>query len=165
VKTCIKCSETKPLSEFYVAKANKDGYRGECKQCRKVANAAYGARPETKARRSELYRLDKGPQRRRNLKWFYGITPEEFEALLESQRRRCAVCCATEPGGQGAWHVDHDHSCCAGKRACGKCVRGLLCSRCNPMIGMAKDDPAILAAAVAYLKNAGANGIFTGAGT
>jgi len=40
VKTCIHCKETKPTSNFYVELASKDGFRGNCKDCRRI----YGRR-------------------------------------------------------------------------------------------------------------------------
>lgn len=33
MKTCIRCKETKKISDFYKEKTNKDGLRGECKLC------------------------------------------------------------------------------------------------------------------------------------
>jgi Recombination endonuclease VII len=63
------------------------------------------------------------------------------------------VCGSTEPGGAGAWHIDHDHACCGAGRSCGKCVRGLLCSRCNTALGLLEDDAARVAAALAYLND------------
>ena len=33
MKTCTKCGETKPFTEFHKAKRNKDGHRFKCKSC------------------------------------------------------------------------------------------------------------------------------------
>ena len=35
-KECIKCGETKALSEFHKNKANKDGLRSECNECKRL---------------------------------------------------------------------------------------------------------------------------------
>lgn len=83
--------------------------------------------------------------------WYhYKLTPEAYFALLEAHENRCAVCSTDQPGTKD-WHVDHDHSCCPGKRSCGECVRGILCSRCNTAIGGLQDDPTLLRAAADYL--------------
>jgi hypothetical protein len=81
----------------------------------------------------------------------YGMTREIFDEMLVDQGGSCAICDAVEPGGQGTWHVDHDHNCCPAKQSCGSCVRGLLCSRCNLMLGHADDDIDRMLSAVTYL--------------
>lgn len=65
----------------------------------------------------------------------YGLTQEQFDLLLWIQRYACGMC--REPFEEGQLiHVDHDHECCPQKnRSCGKCVRGLLCHRCNISLG------------------------------
>jgi hypothetical protein len=65
----------------------------------------------------------------------YGLTAEEYERLLASQNGRCRGCGTTDPGRKG-WHIDHCH-------ATGR-VRCLLCNRCNTVLGMCGEDPAIL---------------------
>lgn len=82
-----------------------------------------------------------GRQREIRLKHAYGITPEQYEALFASQKRRCAICHCKHPGRQ--WHVDHDHD--TGE------VRGILCGNCNEAIGKLRDDPKLLRAAYRYL--------------
>lgn len=73
----------------------------------------------------------------------FGLTIEQYDALLEEQDDRCAICVSPYPG-QRNWHVDHDHN--IGK------VRGLLCSACNTGLGHFQDDPARMRAAIAYLE-------------
>jgi hypothetical protein len=49
-------------------------------------------------------------------------------------------------------HVDHDHACCPGPKSCGKCVRFLLCDKCNVGLGSFSDDPLRMAKAIIALK-------------
>jgi hypothetical protein len=73
--------------------------------------------------------------------------------MLALQGGGCAVCgCTPEENGKRL-AVDHDHACCAGRESCGKCIRGLLCVKCNSLLGYADDDPARLSAAMTYLAN------------
>lgn len=85
-----------------------------------------------------------------------GLTRDQYETLLVAQGGVCAICRQPETkrmrGGVVALSADHDHSCCDRKRACGKCVRGLLCSRCNRVLGEMNDDIGLLASAIAYLE-------------
>jgi Recombination endonuclease VII len=76
----------------------------------------------------------------------YGLTHEQFEAILAGQRDRCAVCGTDTPKGSHGfgWCVDHDH-------VTGQ-VRGILCGYCNQGIGVLKDDPDVLTAAAKYLQ-------------
>jgi hypothetical protein len=85
----------------------------------------------------------------------FGVSPEEFALMVDSQDDLCAICGKPETQRQGgrlrALNIDHDRRCCPGNRSCGKCIRGLLCSRCNVGIGMLGEDPAVLARAIEYL--------------
>lgn len=47
MKTCTKCGETKPYSEYHVHKKTKDGFKSSCKVCRNLESSAYRkANPE-----------------------------------------------------------------------------------------------------------------------
>lgn len=84
------------------------------------------------------------------LKTRYGISLEKYNHIFAQQGGRCAICLNSKSGGKG-WNVDHDHSCCPGRRSCGKCVRGILCHACNVMIGFAKEDIETLRRASEYI--------------
>ncbi|WP_409331143.1 endonuclease VII domain-containing protein [Trujillonella humicola] len=91
-------------------------------------------------------------ERRAYLVRTYGITWQEYDALLAKQGGGCAIC-GGPPGERYSLHVDHDHACCSGSRSCGACIRGLLCHGCNSGLGSFRDDRARLEAAVAYLQD------------
>lgn len=81
-------------------------------------------------------------------KRLYGITVEQFNARLSEQGGVCAICRRPESdlGSSGRLRplsVDHDHVTGA--------VRGLLCNRCNGMLGYARDSVETLKGAIAYL--------------
>lgn len=80
----------------------------------------------------------------------YGVTPTRHAEMLEAQRHVCAICAEPDPAGKRL-AVDHDHKCCRNARSCGKCVRGLLCGRCNPGIGYFRDDADRLRSAADYV--------------
>lgn len=91
------------------------------------------------------------PDKFRNydLKRTYGITVEEYSALLEGQGGVCAICGKEERAVKNNsveyrnLAVDHCHT--TGK------VRGLLCTNCNQGLGNFMDNPAYLAKAISYL--------------
>ena len=89
---------------------------------------------------------------RHDLKRTYNLSVEQWHELYDKQGGRCAICGAAEPAGRGRFHIDHSHACCDSARSCGKCVRGLLCSRCNVALGMINDDPTRLRAAADYVE-------------
>ena len=87
-------------------------------------------------------------RRERNLKLRqYGITVDQFDAMLARQGGGCAICGNKNAGGRwGRFVVDHCHST--------NNVRGLLCHHCNLVIGQAKDDASLLTKAARYLMEA-----------
>lgn len=89
----------------------------------------------------------------------YNLSDGEYAALLEAQGGMCYTC-GPWTGNRGLskkLSVDHDHSCCPAPPTCGKCTRGLICSRCNSLIGEVGDSSGHalerLEAYINYLKN------------
>jgi hypothetical protein len=76
------------------------------------------------------------------LKKQYGLTVEQYEAMLKEQHGLCAIC--QKPPKKRRLDVDHDH-------ADGH-VRQLLCERCNKGMGCFEDSPQLLEAALRYLR-------------
>lgn len=81
-------------------------------------------------------------KRRAWVKHKYGIEYLEYDAMIEAQDGKCAIC-GEPPVGRKHLDVDHCHE--TGK------VRGLLCYPCNRGIGNLGDDSNRVMAAAAYL--------------
>jgi hypothetical protein len=80
----------------------------------------------------------------------FSVTRTDFEQMLAAQGGGCAICSGASADGKN-FHVDHDHACCEGQQSCGRCVRGLLCDRCNRGLGAFRDDLLLLSRAAVYL--------------
>jgi hypothetical protein len=90
----------------------------------------------------------------KNRKLLYGLEESAYQALLHRQKGLCAACLLPLEGNKMIG-VDHDHSCCPGKRTCGKCTRGILHRACNSALGAFKDSPQLLRNAAQYLEDYG----------
>jgi hypothetical protein len=148
-KTCSSCNEDKNVSEFYKRPESKDGLYASCKACHHERTKKWRARNPEKVRSAGRTRYQNASAEERK-QWnkrsalsAYGLTLEEYTALLAAQNGVCAICGLPEPSGKDL-AVDHDH-------ATGK-VRGLLCANCNQGLGRFKDDPHVLKAALRYLR-------------
>jgi len=82
-------------------------------------------------------------RRRRDLRRRYNITPEEYDEMLHAQGGGCAVCGVGTGRAGRALVVDHCHST--------DIVRGILCDRCNTLIGRLEKNRGLLPVILKYL--------------
>lgn len=149
-KTCSKCKEAKTLDNFARAPRYRLGVTSWCKQCTNDYQREYNVKNKDKV--FERGRKWRAANPDHYLKQSYRMTREQFFTMLDEQGGCCAICGSSEPGGKN-WHVDHDHSCCPGRRTCGKCTRGLLCKECNTkIVDVAENKMHLLEKALAYLE-------------
>lgn len=74
------------------------------------------------------------------LKHRFGLSPEDYQEILDAQKGVCGICKKTPEENGKRLAVDHDH-------ATGD-IRGLLCGSCNLSLGVLGDH---LPAALKYL--------------
>jgi hypothetical protein len=78
----------------------------------------------------------------------HGITIGEFKIRIAKQKGLCAICGVKMTRGTTeitTASLDHDHS--SGSN------RGILCKRCNLLIGIAHDNTSVLSKAIDYLNS------------
>lgn len=138
-RRCLVCRETKSIAHF--APHGKSGRpRSWCRPCvreyKRVNRHRWASKPRNAVQRRAAALLTR-----------YGITPEDYQRLLDTQGGVCAICLCG-PGERKfhtskRLHVDHCH-------VTGR-VRGLLCGPCNTAIGSMLDNRVYLERAAAYL--------------
>jgi hypothetical protein len=161
-KTCRICGETKLLDDYYKMVGMRDGHRNECKSCNLAQKQRrYEADPGKHIARVQAWqrenkehvnayqrRNNARPERKRRARDAYyrrtfGISADDFDALLAQQGGRCAIC-GKRPERDASLHLDHCHDTGA--------IRGILCLSCNQGLGLFGDDVALLDAASRYLR-------------
>lgn len=142
---CDECSVARQLQHRGRPKRRNDTGR-ICTSCQAVLT------PETHAARrrcDDCVGTRRGVQDATTLRK-YKISAERYAEMAAAG---CGICgCVVGSAGRRL-AVDHDHTCCPdGERTCGKCVRGLLCDRCNRGVGLLGDSVERLRAAIFYLE-------------
>jgi len=128
-KRCTKCGEDKELDQFPNERRSSDGVTAQCKACKSEYNKNWRSQ-----KGGNLY--DRTVR--------YGMSPEEYEELLEEQLNCCACCGSSNPQRKSGFVIDHDHNT--------GLVRGLLCHNCNIGIGQLGDSISGVTNALEYLR-------------
>lgn len=175
-KLCSRCNRTKLIRYFHKDSHRIDGLFPYCKECRReregldiaTATVAVALTARDKVReldrkkREELGEIGYARAYRRKYLWStYRLTLSAYDNLRELQGFSCNICGRHEDtlekgsslldNKRAPLQVDHDRSCCSGTRSCGRCIRGLLCGRCNTGLGQFRDSTEFLSNAITYL--------------
>ena len=127
-RVCPDCGEDR--RDMFYLDINDNKTNARCRECHKLyCNANWHAKTPIQKQASRV-------------KAMYGMEPDEYIALHEKQRGKCAIC-QNEPTTQRGLHLDHCHETGA--------IRGLLCHNCNVALGCLNDDPALMMRAIKYL--------------
>ena len=131
---CPKCDKE---TEHYT---NNLKWSSKCLICKKEYDRQRNLLPEIK----EFYKW-------RDIDKKYGMSKDEWYWMYKEQSGKCGMCgkeMEIFANGRGPSSVtacvDHDHKT--------DIVRGILCNRCNVLIGIAGDDVNLLQLGIIYLK-------------
>ncbi len=115
VKFCPRCKLTLPASDFHKTSewAKRKRFAPWCKKCMRKWSREYAKSDKF---RDSYFRKT------------YGITLKDYNNLLAKQNNCCAIC-GNQPD---LLVVDHNHET--------QQIRGLLCHKCNLILGMCRED-------------------------
>lgn len=145
---------------FRKRKPNKKGIiklslQIECIKCNTIRQVKWQKKNPDKIKKYQENTKNHPDYAFRNRKEFlwrkYKITIEDYKKLLIEQSNICAICkkedLTIEANSLRLKGLCIDHCHRTGK------IRGLLCNKCNPMIGYAQDSIEILQSAIDYIRH------------
>lgn len=159
-RRCPRCEAIKPIEEFGLNRARKNGRASYCQPCMRLFHAETlerrGRKPlsadqleRKRAADRATYYKDKDRWRASAFRRKYGATLQWRREQFERQCGRCAICGRHEDDNRGRiLAIDHEHR--TGR------LRELLCSPCNCALGYLRDDVRLLDQAREYLIRHGA---------
>lgn len=151
-KRCSKCDIEYPATTkfFHKGKNGKYGLRGDCKKCNTIRVGDYNKTTgKIYHKNSEKKHRDSKTGRKCYIKWRFGATDEQADQIIEQQDNGvCDVCNKPETlirkEGIIRLSVDHNHKT--------NKIRGVLCSKCNQVLGQVNDSIEILLNLAIYLE-------------
>lgn len=127
------------------------------KERRKIYKQKHYQKNKDRYRKNQQnWRLDNrdrqmATDRRGHLRRAYNLTIEDYNEMIKEQKGLCKLC--KQPLDLTINNcIDHDHKCCEGEKACGKCIRGVLHDECNRYIALLERKPKLLIHALAYIE-------------
>ncbi len=179
MKTCAVCKKEKALACFNRRVASPDGKARLCRDCAREDNQSRGYIEKNQGIHSKefylnvdysveafcywcettkiLSQFNTAPSKTSGFSSYcrkctimvnHKLSYSRFLQMLTDQEDKCAICRVHFE----VYAIDHDHRCCPGKRSCGRCIRGLLCTNCNTGIGCLKESKLVLTQAIHYLE-------------
>ena len=147
-KVCNGCDERLPLDQFVKERRRRLGVSSLCRPCGAAADRAKRSKnPELYRKHKRRARKTEAGQAREKAKYLnggkfrmleqqmlklYGVDFHDWALMFERQNGLCGVC-GFRLTMDFKTHVDHDHE--TGK------VRGLLCHKCNILLGHLRLPP------------------------
>jgi len=136
-KSCTRCLENKPLTEFWKHPGARMGLTPRCKPCHRITAKEWRDKNPEKlaikqAKNAEYERNHPAEAFNRRLKYTHGIDKKEWDSMYSSQNGCCAICERHSSELSRVLQVDHNH-------ATGE-IRGLLCTKCNTRLAAVEDE-------------------------
>ncbi len=150
-RTCIRCGKSKPIDKYYIRyhkKHKKEEIETRCKTCvQELSSIWYKENFERIRKRREENPESYESNKARTLKYYYGISLEQYKQMLKDCDNKCTICNIEldrstkklEP------HIDHCHRTDK--------IRGILCGKCNSILGYCDDNTEILKICIKYLED------------
>jgi hypothetical protein len=144
---CSRCKRFKNSKHFHKCLSRRNGLQRHCKKCRKkIDHDRYAADPaKHREVRKRYAAVHKKEMRYYHIEKKYGLTEIQWISLFEKQGNKCGICRSRKSGNRKiGWATDHNHKT--------KKTRGILCHRCNTMLGGSRDMIPVLRKAIRYLR-------------